>query len=354
MNISNFEKYFPLDSIEMKYKHLYIEHPEFNLDTPSTLSNFDNEINKLNGYNNLYKLDPSGFSPNDILLENIIPATVDVAITKHSRYSPAFLHRHNFFEISYVLNGSCKNQIADKMFTMKKGDICIIAPNINHGVSVFSDNSIVINLLVKSSTFEKAFWNVLINKDILSSFFSRALYSSMSLPYLFFNTQNDSVIENVIINMYEEFNYPKLYSKQMVDILVSSFFITLLRNYGKSVIIPNPAGNKLEANIITILNYIDSNYQDITLKKLSVFFNYSERQMTRILKDYTGQTFINIIQDIKIQKARELLVNSQIPIQKIIDIIGYSNNSHFYNIFKKYYNMTPFEYRNTNTSSLNN
>ena len=68
--------------------------------------------------------------------------------------------------------------------------------------------------------------------------------------------------------------------------------------------------------------------------------------MSRILKDYIGKSFINIIQDIKTQKACELLRNANISINNIIDIVGYSNTSHFYRVFKKQYNMTPVEYRN--------
>ncbi|MBC5625842.1 helix-turn-helix domain-containing protein [Clostridium sp. NSJ-49] len=57
--------------------------------------------------------------------------------------------------------------------------------------------------------------------------------------------------------------------------------------------------------------------------------------MSRILKDYIGKSFINIIQDIKTQKACELLRNADISINNIIDIVGYSNTSHFYRVFKK-------------------
>ena len=44
-------------------------------------------------------------------------------------------------------------------------------------------------------------------------------------------------------------------------------------------------------NIIFILKYIELHYATLTLPELASFFNYSERQMTRILKNYTGQTF---------------------------------------------------------------
>lgn len=108
------------------------------------------------------------------------------------------------------------------------------------------------------------------------------------------------------------------------------------------------SGASSDRNIIYILNHIFSNYNEITLKDLSLKYSYSERQMSRILKEYTGKTFINIIQDIKLQKACELLKNPNISINKVIETIGYSNTTHFYKIFKKHYNMTPIDYRNIN------
>lgn len=91
-----------------------------------------------------------------------------------------------------------------------------------------------------------------------------------------------------------------------------------------------------------------SSKKEISLKQLSIKFNYSERQMARILKEYTGKTFINIIQDIKLQNACALLKNPDISINKIIDSVGYSNSTHFYKIFKKSYGVTPIDYRNSN------
>ena len=220
---------------------------------------------------------------------------------------------------------------------MNKGDLCILAPGTSHAISVFNDDSIVFNLLIKASTFEGSFFGTLRNKDILSSFFSRALYSPTSESYLLFPTGNDKIIQSLILEMHSEFNLSLSYTER---------FITLLRGYEETVIVPNPLGNSLDTNIVNIMNYISNNYKSITLKDLSVFFNYSERQMSRILKDYIGKSFINIIQDIKIQKACELLRNADISINNIIDIVGYSNTSHFYRVFKKQYNMTPVEYRN--------
>ena len=98
------------------------------------------------------------------------------------------------------------------------------------------------------------------------------------------------------------------------------------------MIVPNPAGKKQEKNIIFILKYIELHYATLTLPKLSAFFNYSERQLTRILKNYTGKTFSTLIQDIRLSRAAELLKQPTLPVTTVMEEIGYSNITHFYKI----------------------
>lgn len=345
MNFLNINEYLPLSSSEIMYKTIFINNPEFTLDKAKTVKHVSSLLDSL--YN--YKKDSSdsSYDPSrEFMEENIIPVHYDVLVSKHLRYSPCFIHTHSFFEVIYVANGSCINEISDQGINMKKGDLCILAPGTSHAISVFNDDSIVFNLLIKASTFESAFFGTLRNKDIISSFFSRALYSPTSESYLLFPTGDDMIIQSLILEMHSEFNLSLSYSERMLNTLTTKLFITLLRSYEETVIVPNPLGNSLDTNIVNIMNHISNNYKSITLKDLSVFFNYSERQMSRILKDYIGKSFINIIQDIKTQKACELLRNADISINSIIDIVGYSNTSHFYRVFKKQYNMTPVEYRN--------
>lgn len=345
MNYSSIEDYLPFLDLEFLYKSMYKKYPELSLDKPKTFQLLEAITGNLEGYQKLYLMDPSGFTPDNILLENIFPLHCDVVINRHLRYSPALLHSHSFFEIVYIVEGFCTNQVSGQNITLKKGDVCIIAPDTMHAVSAFFDDSLIMNLLVRTSTFETAFFGTLANNDTLASFFSRALYASSSESYLLFHTMEDIEIQHIFFEMYQEFHSALHYSERMMNAMATTFFITLLRKYEKNVIVPNPQGNGLENNIIFILNYLFYNFQNISLKELSLFFNYSERQMARILKDYTGKTFVAIIQDIKLQKACELLANPNVSIQKIVDIIGYSNVSHFYNLFKTQYNMTPTEYR---------
>lgn len=347
MNLKDINYYLPLNNIELTYKDIFFNNPNFEFDKPKIPQTIDSFLEKLNLDVSKLKDPIKISSKKESMTETLFPKENDVIISKHLRYSPCLIHSHSFFEIIFVLNGFCSNDIGNYNLKLKKGDVCIIAPNTTHALSIFTDDCIVLNLLVRSSTFEKSFFELIKSNDILSAFFSHCLYSSKSESYLLFTNQDDIHSINYALEMYEEFTNDLRYCDRMLTSMMSSFFIRLLRTDPKNIIVPNPVGTHTDRNVMYILNYILSNYKEISLKQLSIKFNYSERQMARILKEYTGKTFINIIQDIKLQNACALLKNPDISINKIIDSVGYSNSTHFYKIFKKSYGVTPIDYRNT-------
>lgn len=347
MDLFNINELFPFTEKEYTYRDIFFKNPNFELNKPKTTRQIDSLLEKLDldmiGLKFPYPVELS--TKKESMNEGLFPKSNDVIISRHLRYSPCFSHTHSFFEIVYILEGRCTNNISNISIEMKKGDVCILSPGTIHSLSVFTDNCVVINLLVRSTTFEKSFFGILKSNDILSSFFSHALYSTNAESYLLFTKQDDIPTINSVIEMYNEFNNNLRYSDRMLTSMMSSFFIRLLRTSANNIIVPTAAGNNNDRNIIFILNHITTNYTSITLRDLSLKYNYSERQMTRILKEYTGKTFINIIQDIKLQKACELLKNPNISINKIIDSVGYSNSTHFYKLFKKVHGITPIAFR---------
>lgn len=199
--------------------------------------------------------------------------------------------------------------------------------------------------MVCGATFEQTFLNSLLKQGVLFNFFSHAVYTSGSETYIYFKTEDNTQIYALIKEMVNEFRHQRNYYDVLLNSLLTNLFIQLLRRHEKDVLVPNPAGHKDEKNIIFILRYLTAHCDTVTLTKLSRFFNYSERQMARILKEYTGRNFTVLVQNIKLSKSCELLKNPQISILEIIDTVGYSNSSHFYRLFKKQYQITPTKYR---------
>ncbi|MDO4621455.1 MAG: AraC family transcriptional regulator [Eubacteriales bacterium] len=334
-----------LRDFEQILKGIYERHPERSLDTPhQTEESHDLLIyaaSKLENSNEAAarllasKLQEKSFFQQDL----------DVEVYQHFRYLPATIHSHTFFEIICVMQGSCTNYLNGHQLTMETGEICILAPETPHTLSVFTDDCIVFNIEIRTSTFETAFLDTLSDNDILADFFTRTLYHSASHPYLYFKTGEDQAVRNYLAYVYEEYHLKQQYKKRMMNSIITAFFITLLRNHGSDVILPNDGTGPSDPNTLFVLKYIQEHFSTVTLKELADFFNYSERQIQRIIKTSTGKSFSENIQHLKMKKAARLLENPDLSIASIAEELGYSDLGNFRNIFKKYYGMTLSEYR---------
>ena len=111
-----------------------------------------------------------------------------------------FYHEHDFFEIIYVLSGTCTNSFRDSTEKLTAGDLCLLAPNVRHGILAVEDDSIILNILIRRSTFMDIFYNTVRDKTQISGFFVGNLYSREKIRYLLFHTKDDIVIRNYIGN----------------------------------------------------------------------------------------------------------------------------------------------------------
>lgn len=69
--------------------------------------------------------------------------------------------------------------------------------------------------------------------------------------------------------------------------------------------------------------------------------------LSRLFKEKTGDNFVGYLTKVRMDKVKELLINTD---QKIIDIcymVGYNNSRYFNKVFKQHTGMTPSEYRQT-------
>lgn len=101
---------------------------------------------------------------------------------------------------------------------------------------------------------------------------------------------------------------------------------------------------------LTILMEEEKLYQEenISLQMLSERLSITHHQLSQILNEKLDKSFSDYINYYRIQEAKTLLRDPKRKNQKIITIafeVGYSTKAAFYNVFKKFTNMTPTEYR---------
>jgi AraC-like DNA-binding protein/mannose-6-phosphate isomerase-like protein (cupin superfamily) len=332
-----------LNEMEVFLKEYHLRHPERHLDLPHSVESCEDVLalaTRSTSDEHIRRFLESSLSE-----DTFFHSGFDTELYRHVRYLPANWHSHSFFEIACVVEGQCVNYFKNHELHMKKGDVCIIAPETPHAVSVFSDDTVLINIVLRISSFESAFFSTLANEDTLSDFFTKALYHSSSHSYLMFSTGGDPAVFDFVLYAYQEFNQHHQYKGRFLNNLVNAFFIMLLRNHGTEVTFAENGSMENHEYIVLILKYIQENYTTVTLKELSSLFSYSERQLQRIIKSCTGSSFLTVVQKLKMREAERLLKRTDIPIHAIAEKLGYQDIGNFRHVFEKYYDVTPAEYR---------
>lgn len=92
--------------------------------------------------------------------------------------------------------------------------------------------------------------------------------------------------------------------------------------------------------------YIKANYSKaLNLDEVSYYVNVSPYYFSKIFKEGTGENFIEYLTNIRIEKAKELLSNTDYSMKEICVMVGYSDPNYFSRSFKKNVGVTPTEYK---------
>lgn len=348
----NMEKLLQLRPIEKDFKKYY-EDTGFITTMPLDFEKIPETLREKHA--SLFRIMESGLDEyacsQSLAEEQYFQVEQDISAIQHARYMPAITHTHDFFEVACVLSGTFTHFTGKQKMQLNSGDIVILAPDTEHSICTYQDGSILINILMRSSTFEQHFLRLLPDNDILSSFFVRSLYGSSDTPYLLFRTRGNPELSDLAIRILREYQRNNRYKNTMLSSLVSVFFVQLLRKHEKDVVIPSMHASVMNETTIFIIEYMQKNYATLTLSHLAAFFNYSTRQMQRILTTATGMTFSENIRRLRMAHASDLLTDSQLTIQKIADVLGYYDVSNFRKVFRNTYGMTPQEYREKHRKS---
>ncbi|MGN1027865.1 MAG: response regulator [Faecousia sp.] len=96
------------------------------------------------------------------------------------------------------------------------------------------------------------------------------------------------------------------------------------------------------------LSFMEKNYdQKLTLQVVADQCYVSQWHLSKLLNRYAEKSFYDILNAIRIQKAKELLVDPSLKIGQIGEMVGYADTAHFARTFKKLEGMSANEYRNT-------
>lgn len=102
----------------------------------------------------------------------------------------------------------------------------------------------------------------------------------------------------------------------------------------------------MEQRMISIMNYIQNHYTYVSLDELADEFHLTKPYLSKYIRQKTGETFGEIVQSIRMNKACDLLRETNLTVEAVAEKVGYPTVEHFNRLFKKRFKVTPVGYRN--------
>ena len=158
--------------------------------------------------------------------------------------------------------------------------------------------------------------------------------------------ENASEYSTTLKKILEEFSMQKIYYRENCSSILKMLLIKLYRDSLSTT------ENSSDA-ISKVLTYIQTNYsQPINNQLLSKMTCYNANHLNRLFLNHTGTTIHQYILSMRINEAKKLLLNTNLPLNSIAEKVGFNNHTYFSSYFKRTENMTPRMFRKQFKNSI--
>ena len=263
-----------------------------------------------------------------------------IDVRPHTRFTAFPHHKHNYIEMMYVASGSIIHIINGERAEVSAGDIIFLNSSCSHEIMTAGKDDIGINFIILPEFLDTVFKSE--NTDDVSSAMISVLYGN-SPAYMHFKVSHVLPIQNLIENLVWSFLYKHDYNYTISKSTMGLLLLQLINNTDKIA-----CGNETKYDNLIVteaIKYIEASYKSATLTECSELLHQSASKLCRLLKQYTGHTFKELLQIKRLETAAELLLKSRLSVTEIINAAGYDNTSYFHRIFKEGYGESPAVFR---------
>lgn len=295
-----------------------------------------------NEYTNVYDLtqavkwDLNSYSIKDGMRINttLIRTTSSFRIRKHTANIPAYYHSHDFYEMLYVYNGKCVQYFYgdETPLKMNSGEACLIAPEVIHAIKPSCKDDLIVKIVIPRNIFET------ISRQLYSNNISLYDLVSESSGPVFFDVEpvTRQTTEFILTQLLDEMYF----GKNRQDSVLHSYLTVFISRFLTKSYIPDNKQLLQQA-----IKYIQGSFETASIEEFASLLGYSTGHLQRLLREKTDGSFTDIVQRVKVERAAQLLSETDLSIEYIAEKLGYQNPSGLYKIFESLFGMTPGNYR---------
>lgn len=255
-------------------------------------------------------------------------------------------HYHDFIEILYISKGKIRQKVNGQELTLGKGSVMVMNQNVVHNILPCTGQDQLYFIMIERSCFDLSFMQSIGSDNLIIQYIYYSLFVDTAFnQFLYF--EGLDVWAQLVEWMFEDFRLRPKNRIQSMKLLLGAF-LTKADSVKDIPGSPNlqKANRKYEITA-KVLQYLSHNFKHATLKDAADYLGITNKYLCRVLKDFTGKTFTEHLNEIRIQNAAIMLASNNDAIGNIAAEVGFKNDNYFYCIFKKQMGISPGRYRYT-------
>lgn len=246
-------------------------------------------------------------------------------------------HHHNDYEIYFLVSGSRKYFIENTVYTLQPNQIVIFKPGVPHQVTV--------NTCIPCER-QLVYVTPQLISEILKE--NPCLKSINSLQLFNLSAEDFAAALDYVSIINEELERDDIYSQCNIKTTLTLLLAFILRHNDASTVVLD----KVDIRIQNAIDFILKNYTEpITLNDCAKTADMNYYSFSKVFHRTTGMRFNDFLNRLRIEKGCELLKNTDFPISRIAQSLGYSSENHFGITFKAFHNISPSKYRKISKNS---
>ncbi len=261
--------------------------------------------------------------------------------SKQRMITESAYHDHDFTELTYLLSGKGKYLVEGTVYDVEAGDVIICNPGVKHQNIVVNPKEPTVEFFAGFTDFH--FKNMPPNSITLKDG-GCVLHTTAEMKQDILRHCYEMLAENEGCQVGKYF----MLKAHLIQIL-----LLIIRDISEAQDNHQKGCNFESYNksyaVKKIINYLNENYENkISLDQIAHNMYLSPVYISKIFKEETGESPINYLIKIRLEKARDILLNSDGgSIKSIANSVGYEDVYHFSKLFKKYYGISPLYYKKT-------
>lgn len=260
-------------------------------------------------------------------------------------YKMKDLHTHNQVEIMHVLKGECSVEFVDKTLHLVKGEFVLIDANIPHRLILQEDQ--VCRMLNLEFRFVYSEVQLMSFARMVES--DRQLQDFLEHEFQYIVLKDQGQVFTILRQLVMGQDETQMKNLLLEQTLFFHLLIEISRLWQEQIEVKNIASKYIKDAITYIYHHYD---QPIRVKDIADAINLNENYLQRIFKQNTQQTVVDFLTEVRLKRAKMLLINTNISVIEISSYVGINSRQYFSVLFKKHFGTSPALYRKKNSDEM--